>query len=52
MSAGPEEGLNRRSLVSLSVIAGGMWPARYAFPEGENNEMDFCFLAADDSDLI
>jgi len=40
MFAGSEEGLNRRPLVSLSVIAGAMrlFKAPNDFPKGENND--------------
>lgn len=42
MFAGSEEGLNRRPLVSLSVIAGAMrlLKAPNDFPKGENNDAD------------
>ena len=45
MSAGSEEGLNRRPLISLSVIVGATWSlsAPDDFPEGENNEADSAF---------
>ena len=45
MFAGSEERLNRRPLVSLSVIVGAMWRLKAPddFPEGENHEADSVF---------
>lgn len=45
MSAGSEEGLNRRPLVGLSVNISAMSLLKVldSFPEGENNEADFVF---------
>ena len=49
MSAGSEEGLNRRPPVGLSVIISAMWLLKVPddFPEGENNEADFAFKLRD-----